>query len=38
MPSTSEQWRFTKLGDVQVLARRQTLSDDLKTAYAWFGV
>jgi hypothetical protein len=37
LPSTPEQWRFTKLGDVQVLARRQTLSDDLKTAFAWFG-
>ncbi|MBW8830918.1 MAG: hypothetical protein JF606_16120 [Burkholderiales bacterium] len=37
LPSTSEQWRFTKLGDVQVLARRQALSDDVKTAFAWFG-
>lgn len=37
LPSTPEQWRFTKLGDVQVLARRQALSDDVKTAFAWFG-
>jgi len=37
LPSTSEQWRFTKLGDVQVLARRQALSSDMTTAFAWFG-
>lgn len=36
-PSTAEQWRFTRLGDVQVLARRQFLSDDASTAYALFG-
>ena len=36
-PSTREQWRFTKLGDVQVLARHQSLSDDVQTAWAWFG-
>ena len=37
LPTTSEQWRFTKLGDVQVLARRQFLSDDGRTAGALFG-
>lgn len=37
LPSTSEQWRFTKLGDVQVLARRQTSSNDFTNSYAWFG-
>jgi hypothetical protein len=33
----SEQWRFTRLGDVQVLARRAFPADDLQSAYAWFG-
>jgi hypothetical protein len=37
LPSTPEQWRFTKPGDVQVLARYQALSEDVKSAYAWFG-
>jgi len=37
LPSTPEQWRFTKLGDVQVIARRQMLADDTSTSYAWFG-
>ena len=37
LPSTPEQWRFTKLGDVQLLARRQASSDDFTTSYAWFG-
>jgi hypothetical protein len=36
-PSTPERWRFTRLGDVQVLARRQGLSEDLTSAYALFG-
>jgi hypothetical protein len=35
--SASEQWRFTKLADVQILARRQGLTSDEKTSYAWFG-
>jgi len=37
LPTTTEQWRFTKPGDVQVLARYQALSEDVKTAVAWFG-
>ena len=37
LPSTSEQWRFTRLGDVQVIARRQVLLDGGATAYALFG-
>ncbi len=37
LPSTPEQWRFTKLGDIQVLARRQMLTADSVTSYAWFG-
>lgn len=37
LASTPEQWRFTKLGDVQVLARRQFLSDDVSTSFALFG-
>ena len=37
LPSTPEQWRFTKLGDVQVLARRQFLTGDAATSYALFG-
>lgn len=37
LPSTPEQWRFTKPGDVQVLGRYQALSEDVKTAFAWFG-
>jgi hypothetical protein len=32
-----ERWRFTRLGDAQVLARRQFLSDDGATAGALFG-
>ncbi|HEX7439931.1 MAG TPA: hypothetical protein VF319_07510 [Caldimonas sp.] len=35
--STPEQWRFTKPGDVQVLARRAFISEDLQSAYAFFG-
>lgn len=37
LPSTNERWRFTKLGDVQLLARRQFVADDAATAYAVFG-
>ena len=37
LPSTPEQWRFTRLGDVQLLARHQGLSTDLTSAYALFG-
>ena len=37
LASTTEQWRFTQLGDVQLLARRQLLSDDVSTAFALFG-
>lgn len=35
--SSSEQWRFTKLGDVQAIARRQFALDDGITSYAVFG-
>jgi len=35
LPSTPEQWRFTRLGDIQVLARRQALANDAATSYAW---
>jgi len=35
-PSTLEQWRFTRAGDVQVTARRQQLLDDTATSWAWF--
>jgi hypothetical protein len=37
LPSTPEQWRFTELGDVQLLARRQVLLSDLTTSFAGFG-
>jgi hypothetical protein len=37
LPSTPEQWRFTKLGDVQVLARRQFVIGTGATSYALFG-
>jgi hypothetical protein len=37
LPSTSERWRFTKLGDVQVLARHQSTVADGSMSYAWFG-
>jgi hypothetical protein len=37
VPTTPEQWRFTRLGDVQVLARRQGASADARNAYAVFG-
>jgi len=35
--STPEQWRFTRVGDVQVLARRQFLGSSAVTSYALFG-
>jgi len=35
--STPEQWRFTRVGDVQVLARRQFLGSGAATSYALFG-
>jgi hypothetical protein len=35
--TTPERWRFTRLGDVQVLARRQALLADAATSYALFG-
>jgi hypothetical protein len=34
--TTPEQWRFTRLGDVQLLARRQSAADDGATSYAVF--
>lgn len=34
---TPEQWRYTRVGDVQVLARKQTSGSDAKVATAWFG-
>lgn len=37
LPGPSEQWRFTRLGDVQALARRQFASADGNTAHAVFG-
>lgn len=37
LPSTPESWRFTRLGDVQLLARHQSLSEDLSRALAWYG-
>ena len=37
LASTPQQWRFTKLGDVQLLARRQFVADDVSTAFALFG-
>lgn len=37
LPSTPQQWPFTKLGDVQLLARRQFLSEDVTAAFALFG-
>ena len=37
LPTTSESWRFTRLGDVQATARRQVLSDDGRMAYALIG-
>ena len=35
--ATSEQWRFTKPGDVQLLARRQFVPEDGNTTFALFG-
>jgi hypothetical protein len=37
LPSGSEQWRFTKPGDVQVLGRRQFSSTGSAQAFAVFG-
>ena len=37
LPAGTEHWRFTKLGDVQVLARYQTLANDSSISYALFG-
>jgi hypothetical protein len=37
LTTAPEQWRFTRLGDVQVLARRAFASEDLTSAYAVFG-
>lgn len=37
LPSTPEQWRFTKVGDVQALARRQFVAASGATSYALFG-
>jgi hypothetical protein len=36
-PTTPERWRFSRLGDLQVLARRQALVDDGATSVAVFG-
>lgn len=35
--ATPEQWRFTRLGDVQVIARRQFVAGDGAVSYALFG-
>jgi hypothetical protein len=35
--SIAQQWRFTRLGDVQLLARRQFATQDMGTSYALFG-
>ena len=37
LPSTPQRWRFTKVGDVQLMTRRQFLSDEMTTAFAMFG-
>jgi len=37
LASTPEQWRFTKMGDVQMLARRQFAVGDVAMTYALFG-
>ena len=37
LPGTPEQWRFTDLADVQILARRQTAAGDDATSFAVFG-
>lgn len=37
LPTTSESWRFTRIGDVQTSARWQTLSADGRTSYALIG-
>lgn len=37
LPGATEQWQFTKLGDVQALARRQFASANGAAAYAVFG-
>lgn len=37
LPTTTERWNFTRVGDAQLLARRQALSDDATTSYALFG-
>jgi hypothetical protein len=36
-PAGSERWKFTRLGDVQVLARRQFAADEGRSSYALFG-
>ena len=33
----SEQWRFTRLGDLQATVRRQFLAEGGKTSYAAYG-
>lgn len=35
--ATPEQWRFTRLGDVQLIARRQVVAGDGALSYAFFG-
>jgi len=35
--STPEQWKFTRLGDVQAIVRRQFVAADGTTSYALFG-
>ena len=37
LTTAPEQWRFTRLGDVQVLGRRAFVSEDTDTAWALFG-
>ena len=37
LPSTPEQWRFTRLGDVQLIARRQMIAAAGTVSWALFG-
>jgi hypothetical protein len=37
LPSTPEQWRFTKLGDVQATVRREFVADGGAASWALFG-
>ena len=37
LPSTPEEWRFTRLGDMQAYARRRFASDDGASSFALYG-